>query len=137
MPRSRNRSGGPRKRIYKRAAKGSNELKSWLNEGPVVGTERIGYLAQVYFLANLKDDAKAIAYMEELRDYMADWLAQLETREQEWRQNDPRYPDALPDSQFYAQLTLTLGLRKVRANYVWCEECLERIRARHKRARTA
>jgi len=123
---------GPRKRIYKRAAKGSSELKAWLNEGPVVGTERIAYMAQVYFLAELRDDSKAIAFMEELRDYMANWLALLEDREKEWSDNDPRYPDELPDEAFYQQLTLDLGLRKVRANLEWSESCVRRMRARKK-----
>ena len=126
---------GPRKRIYKRAGKGSNELKAWLNEGPVVGTERIGYLAQVYFLADLKDDDKAIAYMEELRDYMLEWLSLLEGREQDWSSNDPRYPDGLPDLDFYPQLTLDFGIRKVRANYEWCEDCIRRMHARRNQAR--
>lgn len=126
---------GPRKRIYRRAARGGRELSAWLSDGPVVGTERIGYLAQVYFLAHLKDDDKAIAFMEQLRDYMQRWLDVLESSEAEWRANDARYPDALPDSEFYAQLTLDLGLRKVRANVDWCEDCLARMQKRRQRAR--
>ncbi|MBT8080541.1 MAG: PadR family transcriptional regulator [Gammaproteobacteria bacterium] len=126
---------GPRKRIYRRAAKGSRELNAWLSDGPVVGTERIGYLAQVYFLGHLKDHDKAITFMEELLAYMRRWLDLLESSEAEWRANDPRYPDGLPDSEFYPQLTLDLGLRKVRANVEWCEDCLERMQKRRQRAR--
>ena len=121
---------GPTRHIYKRSAKGRRELQSWLGAGPTVGTERIGYLAQVYFLANMDDDKKAIGFMEELREYMLKWLAQLENSEQEWRSNDPRYPDALPNDAFYPQLTLDLGLRKIRANVEWCDDALKRMRAR-------
>lgn len=126
---------GPRKRIYRRSAKGSKTLRAWLLDGPVVGTEKIGYLAQVYFLSDLKDTDASIAFMEELRSYMTDWLAYLEGRRDEWQRNDPRFPDALPDEAFYPSLTLDLGLRKVRANVEWCEDCIERLRKRQLQAR--
>ena len=121
---------GPTRRVYKRSAKGRDELQSWLQGGPTVGTEKIAYLAQVFFLANLDDDEKAIEFMQELREHMVEWLETLQSAEQEWRSNDPRYPDKLPDKDFYPQLTLDLGLTKVRANVEWCERCIERIRAR-------
>lgn len=121
---------GPTRRVYRRSAQGQRELQSWLLDGPAVGTERIGYLAQTYFLANLKDDDKAIEFMRELRTYMCDWLATLEEAEEEWRLNDPRYPDNLPDEAFYPQLTLDMGLTKVRASVEWCDRSIERIRAR-------
>ena len=44
---------GPTRRVYTRSAKGRDELQKWLLEGPTVGTEKLGYLAQVFFLANL------------------------------------------------------------------------------------
>ncbi len=128
---------GPTRRVYARSPKGRQELQSWLLGGPVVGTERIGYLAQTYFLANLRDDDKAIEFMQELRSHMCDWLATLEAAEQEWRDNDPRYPDELPDEAFYPQLTLDMGLIKVRANVEWCDRSIERIRARKARQSVA
>lgn len=121
---------GPTRRVYRRSTKGRRELQSWLLGGPTVGTERIGYLAQIFFLANLKDDDKAIEFMQELREYMRDWLESLKTTEEEWRTNDPRYPDALPDDEFYPQLTLDMGLTKVRASVEWCDRSIQRIRAR-------
>lgn len=121
---------GPTRRVYRRSTKGRHELRSWLLGGPTVGTERIGYLAQVFFLANLNDDDKAIEFMQELREYMDDWLATLQSVEEEWRTSDPRYPDKLPDDEFYQQLTLDMGLTKVRANVEWCDRSIERIRAR-------
>jgi hypothetical protein len=44
--------------------------------------------------------------------------------------SDPRYPDDLPDQDFYAQLTLDMGLTKVRANVEWCDDAIARITAR-------
>lgn len=124
---------GPTKRVYRCTAKGKRELRSWITEGPTVGTERIGYLAQVYFLADLGDDERAIAFMQELKRYMTDWLASLVATEAHWRDSDPRYPDALPDDEFYPQLTLALGLKKVRATVEWCDDSIRRIEARRRR----
>jgi PadR family transcriptional regulator AphA len=121
---------GPTRRVYKRSAKGRKELQAWLLDGPTVGTEKIAYLAQVFFLANLNDDEKAIKFMQELREHMAEWLTTLQSAEKGWRENDPRYPDNLPAADFYSQLTLDLGLTKVRANVEWCDRCIERIRKR-------
>lgn len=123
---------GPTRRVYRRTAKGRRELLSWLAEGPTVGAERIPYLAQVYFLSELGDDASALDFMQALRDYMLKWLRLLEETQKEWRTCDPRYPDDLPDPDFYAQLTLDCGLRKVRANVEWCDNAIARIRARKK-----
>lgn len=121
---------GPTRRVYKRTAKGRKELVAWLSSGPTVGTERIGYLAQVYFLADMKSDAAVLEFMQKLRGYMADWLAALTDTEKCWASSDPRYPDDLPDEDFYPQLTLAMGLTKVRANLQWCDESIERITAR-------
>ena len=125
-------ASGPPRRVYSRTAKGRRELLTWLAAGPTVGEERIGYLAQVFFLGQLGTTADAIAFMQELRDYMALWLESLQKVEQQWRAEDPRYPDALPDEDFYPQLTLALGLKKVQCNVQWCDECIERLEARSK-----
>lgn len=121
---------GPRRRVYKRSAKGRDELRAWLQDGPAVGTEKITYLAQIYYLANLKDNNKALEFIQELRDYMVTWLQQLQAAEAGWSNDDPRYPDDLPDEAFFPQLTLDLGLSVVKARVAWCDRCIERIKAR-------
>jgi DNA-binding PadR family transcriptional regulator len=126
---------GPTKRVYRRTEKGRRELEEWLSGGPTLGKERIAYLAQTYFLASLQDDEKAIAFLDELRSYFAEWLESLEQTEREWRSSDPRYPDLLPDEDFYAQLTLDMGLMRVRGNLQWCERSIARIR--HRQAASA
>lgn len=123
------RAGPPRKE-YKRTAQGRKELLRWLGDGPVTGTERIAYLAQVYFLDQAQDEKQALKYFSELRTHMANWLETLQDIERQWRDDDPRYPDQLPAEAFYPQLTLALGLKKVRANLEWCEESMVRIEAR-------
>lgn len=123
---------GPTRRVYRRTAKGRRELHDWLNAGPVVGVERIEYLAQTYFLAQLDTPDEAIAFMESLRDYVAERLEHLQHVEKGWRGDDPRYPDALPDEDFYPQLTLDLGIARMRGTLEWCERSIARIRARRK-----
>lgn len=123
---------GPTKRVYRRSANGGTELRKWLCDGPIVGKERIGHLAQVYFLADLDNEDKSIEYMSALREYTARRLTVLEAVEKEWSEQCPGYPDALPDDEFYSHLTLTIGLRKIRATVEWCDECIVRIRARKK-----
>ncbi|MEM7505048.1 MAG: PadR family transcriptional regulator [Pseudomonadota bacterium] len=123
-------ASGPNRRVYRRTAKGNRELKAWLQKGPSVGEERIGYLAQVYFLSELDSDAERIEFMKELRDHMAHWLDYLESAEKGWSNDDPRYPDALPDEFFYAQFTLDLGIRRVRATLEWCNDSIARIEHR-------
>lgn len=124
---------GPTRLIYKRTAKGRRELQSWLQQGPTVGAERIGYLAQVYFLANLDDADGAIDFLTSLREHMLQWLRSLEQVEAAWRDSNPLYPDRLPDEDFFPQLTLDYGLRKVRTNIDWCDTSIARIRARQER----
>ena len=123
-------TSGPNRRVYRRTAKGNRELKAWLQKGPSVGEERIGYLAQVYFLSELDSDAERLEFMTELRDHMAQWLNYLESAEKGWSNDDPRYPDALPDEFFYAQFTLDLGIRRVRATLEWCNDSIARIEHR-------
>lgn len=121
---------GPPRRVYKRSAKGRRELVNWLNAGPQVGEERLSFLAQVYFLSEYTDPDEAIAFMQALRKHVAGRLEKLQAIEREWSGCDPRYPDKLPDAEFYAQLTLALGLKKVKATLDWCEGSIERIKKR-------
>ena len=71
-----------------------------------------------------------IGFFEDLKNDFENHLAELQAVEQGWSSEDPRYPDHLPDEDFYPQLTLRLGLMKYRTIIDWCQECLERMRAR-------
>ena len=120
---------GPRKKIYKRTAAGRRELREWLSGGPIVRTERIAYLTQLFFLDEAPLDVR-IRFFEELRDDFADHLAELQAVEDGWRKEDPRYPDDLPDEALVKQMVLDMGLRKYALTVEWCEDCLTRLRAR-------
>lgn len=133
-------SEGPPRRVYRRSAKGRRELLKWLRAGPQIGKERMSYLAQVYFLPEFDDPDEALTFMHALRDGIAARLAKLENIESEWSSCDPQYPDELPDNDFHAQLTLSLGLKRLAASLEWCDASINRMQARlsaaklHKRA---
>ena len=101
----------------------------------MVGDERITYLAQTFFLAEITDQDAAIAFFEELKTHMEQRLVALEEIENGWRNSDARYPDALPDEDFYPQLTLALGLERMKTSIAWCDRSITRIRERANRTR--
>lgn len=121
---------GPTRVEYSCTDAGRDELKDWVANGPQVGTERITYLAQMYFLAELKDPEKAYRFIKQLQVYASAWLGTLQTIRKNWAANNPDFPNGLPDSEFYPYLTLDFGIRRVGATVDWCNETLQRIDAR-------
>ena len=123
---------GPDRRVYRATQSGRQALLDWLHEGPILGTEKFTYLAQVFFLGEANDLEWSERFFSGLREELAQTLATLEAAEQGWSQ-DPRYPDELPIEEFHMQLTLDMGLRKTRALVEWAEHSLARIRRRQQR----
>ncbi len=121
---------GPTRKVYGRTPAGLAELVEWLGQGPHVSEERRHYLAQVYFLDAFGDPRRALAYMRSLRETMAAKYQALEATEAEWRDCDPRYPDELPETEFYPQVTLELGLKVFASHLEWCDRCIQRIEKR-------
>lgn len=121
---------GPARIEYRVTEAGRDELRDWVADGPTVGTERIPYLAQMYFLAELNDSRASYSFVKRLHSYASAWLASLKAIEAGWASDDPRYPNELPDEDFYPQLTLDFGIRRVSATIEWCEDALQRIDAR-------
>lgn len=120
---------GPNRKIYTRTEKGDKALHDWLLDGPQCRTERLSYLTQVFFLDAI-DAGQRITFMEELKADFAARLQELQNIEQQWRENDPRYPDQLPDQALFKQMTLRSGLMKYQMMVDWCEECLGRMAGR-------
>lgn len=119
---------GPPRKVYTVTAAGRRALHEWLAQAPSVASERIEWLAQVWFMDETPE--RALPFFRTLRAELAKEVATLQAIEDHWRANDPRYPDALPDADFYKQLTLELGLQKGRARLAWADQCIERIEAR-------
>ena len=124
---------GPPRKVYSLTKAGRAELRAWLKRPPRINTERIEWLAQLWFMDELGNSERALAFLATLRGNLALELATLERIEDEWRNEDLRYPDELPDDAFFAQLTLSSGLKKGRARLEWADECIARLKARARR----
>jgi DNA-binding PadR family transcriptional regulator len=123
-------SQGPQRVLYHRTEAGEAALKEWLEAGPVVGTERMAFLAQTYFLHELDSDEQRLGFMEALRDYFAERLEYLQGIHDYWSKQYPGFPESLPDDEFYPQLTLSCGLHRIGATVRWCDETIGQIRKR-------
>ncbi|MCC2672785.1 MAG: PadR family transcriptional regulator [Armatimonadetes bacterium] len=123
-------SKGPPRRVYEITPQGHDTLAKWLRSSPVVADERHSYLAQLYLMSALGDLSESLRFMGALRDHFAAGLARMQEQERQWIEADPRYPDALPIEHLHVQMVLRLGLIGGEARVRWCEECIERLRAR-------
>ena len=121
---------GPQRVVYHRTKAGEAALKAWLEAGPVVGTERIAFLAQTYFLHELDSDDQRLEFMTALRAYFHERLERLQNIYDHWSEQFEGFPDSLPDDEFYPQLTLSCGLHRIGATLAWCDETIEKIRRR-------
>ncbi len=120
---------GPNRKVYALTDGGRKELLRWLRGGPAVGTERFAYLAQLYFMDAVGDLRETRAFIKELRDHLARWLARLESLEEEViaAHGDPqRYGDA----GFHRFATLRMGIHSIASKVAWCDETLTAIEQR-------
>lgn len=119
---------GPPRKVYSLTATGRERLHEWLGGQPVIGQERLEWLAQVWFLNEMPE--RALPFMVSLRAEFARELATLEAIDAHWRSSDPRYPDKLPDTDLFPQFTLALGLKKLRVKLEWADDCIALLEAR-------
>ncbi|MEM7414542.1 MAG: PadR family transcriptional regulator [Gemmatimonadota bacterium] len=125
---------GPPRKVYRRTEDGVRELQEWIESGPAELRERLGFLAQVFFMDTIPLEGR-LAFMGRLEARYRAKVAALEEIEQGWRADDPRYPDDLPDEDFHAHLTLKLGLAKYRVIADWCADAMTAMERRAKRSR--
>lgn len=124
---------GPARIMYKRTAKGAAELADWVRNGPAARANRYTDMAQIYFLDALGDEA-ALHFLEAMLGARRSELAALQAIAAAWRRDAAApFPDALPDDEFYAYLTLDAGLATAQARVDWCGRVLKRVRSRQSR----
>lgn len=122
---------GPPRRVYQRTESGLATLVEWLSGGPIMGNERRHYLAQIYFLDAVTDKKITSAFMHDLSAMMAARLEALSAVEKMWREEfGARYPDDLPDDEFFKHLTFDLGKEISKVYVEWAARSLERLSAR-------
>jgi PadR family transcriptional regulator, regulatory protein AphA len=125
---------GPPRRLYSITAEGRKELRRWLDCGPIMGTERFAYLAQLYFMDELGDPAKSLRFITRLREALAAWRQQLKTIDTEFLRSS-RGLGGFSDEELHQYLTLRMGMHALSAKMAWCDESLQRLRRRTKRTR--
>lgn len=121
---------GPPRKVYRRTAAGRAALVEWLQHGPEVHSDRLSWLAQVGFLAELDRDGQ-LEFLQQLRVEFLRHRDELAGIEAGWAEQDPAFPDALAPADRFAYMTLRLGLKKYAAIIEWCEECLDVLGAVH------
>lgn len=121
---------GPDRKVYRRTPRGRRALQDWLQGGPVFGSEKFAWLAQVFFLAEGDADTRQ-AFFATLREQLVTQLETLVAIEQGWKAEcGPGFPEALDDEDFHAWLTLDMGLRKTRAMVEWADNAQATIARR-------
>lgn len=122
---------GPARKVYSRTEAGRRVFNDWLSDGPVIGTEKFSYLAQVFFLGNADDPTLSESFFMTLRDQLLIQRETLAAIEQGWKNEAGEgFPDALDGEDFHAWLTLDMGLRKTGALVEWADEALMRLKQR-------
>ena len=121
---------GPNRKVYSLTDTGREELRRWLRSGPEVGTERFAYLAQLYFMDATGDLEETRAFMTDLRDHLARWLAQLQSLERDVTAAHGDAPERYGDAGFHRFATLRMGIHSIGSKVAWCDETLAAIERR-------
>lgn len=132
-------SRGPDRRVYSITARGRRRLATWLMDPPPFGQERIGYIAQLYFMDVLKDLERTREFVCELRRKFLERIRIYQRIETETYESSLADDSSLSDEDFHRHLALRAGIMTMEARIRWCEEAVARIRVRNSptRARRA
>ena len=121
---------GPDRRVYSLSAAGQKTLNTWLTAEPARTDVRSANLAQLFFMANLDDFERTLAFVEALRGNHTKQLRTLRRIEREWLRGVGKSMDNLSDEEFHRYLTLRSGVYSMLARVKWCDEAMNLIRAR-------
>jgi DNA-binding PadR family transcriptional regulator len=116
----------PARKEYHITETGREVLQEWLLTPLPVRGSRSASLIQVFFAGQLSD-GEILEMFERIADLMRVGLATLEALPQDIE----AYKDSVQSPrEFYCwMLTLDFGINNARANVVWVEEVIERIRS--------
>lgn len=111
---------GPPRRVYTRTEQGRDELLAWLDQGPVMGKQRLPYLAQLEHFYEVGDLDATYNFVAVLRTHFAAFdrfLSEVEFID----------PDEMNDAQFHELITLRYGIAVSAARVAWCDETLAQL----------
>lgn len=121
---------GPAKKIFQRTKLGTVKLVEWISSEPELGTDRIPYLGQLFFLGGVRKKDHVERHFNQLAAKFKQRLAELAMVHESWADEIDNFPDSLDDSDFYKYLTLTSGMAVWQARLDWCENSLRKIQSR-------
>jgi DNA-binding PadR family transcriptional regulator len=124
---------GPPRKLYRRTRAGKQELERWLREPPDIPDVRIPYLAQFYFLGQLRDPPATEAFLRTLRASFEERLRRLEGAEESEVLGPGLDDESMTLEELHPYMSLRFGIIRLRSNIEWCDESLERLR-RHGQA---
>ena len=120
---------GPRRKVHQTTEEGKAELRRWLRDGPHIGTERLAFVAQTFFLGELKSCEESLGTVRKMR---AMWETKLSYLEYEERLIREEYGDvsSMDIDGVHYHAALRLGLRTLRARIAWADETMKVLLAR-------
>ncbi len=126
---------GPARRVYRPTAAGRAELTRWLRSGPVLGSERFAYLAQLFFMDALGNVEETRGFLLKLRESLQHWLADLQKLERAIVEQHGDASDRYSDEGLHRFATLRMGIHSISAKVTWCDETLSVLDTRLARER--
>ena len=127
-------SKGPDRRVYAITAAGRDTLRRWLTTEPEFGNERFGYLAQVYLLASAGDLKRTLWFLTDLRRIFTERLRTFRQIESEATWGGKRTTPGGSLEHFHRFLALRAGILAMAARQNWCDEAIEHVQRRLRKA---
>ncbi len=119
---------GPARRVYRRTASGRRAVLTWLADEPQVGSLRVPYLAQLFFLNQLNDWGHTEVLVQRVQAHFEARLGLLQGLDRQW--HEAVDSNTVSAEDFHPHFVLTHGIARARAVVEWARETLDRIAAR-------
>ncbi len=119
---------GPERRVYARTARGTERMREWVRSGPVLGRERLAYIAQLSGIGLLDDPRVGVDFLVQLRRWFRGRLETLAGIEAALLRG--REPIELDDASFFDWAALRMGITALDARVHCCSELLELLEER-------
>lgn len=119
---------GPDRRVYERTKAGREVLHEWLQAGPVVGNDRLAYIAQLIFMGELKDLEGTLEFIVQLREEFDAVRNLLSGAYDEYQEKES--DRGLTVDEFHEWIAVDMGARSLRSKVEWCDKSISRIQNR-------
>lgn len=119
-------SSRPNKRVYSITQNGINAFNEWINGcTDMFENEHDPFLIRIFFGATSPQIT-----LKNMKAYRDKCLAVLEEHNGELQSHIDKYKNEIPDGEhesLYWQMTLELGIARIKATIQWAEECIEKL----------